>query len=87
MERMLTSFDPDLVDALMEKTRRLGVELRLGTHVERVEETADGFRLHARSGEEPVSVDADLVVHGEPDGLRCRRRWSQGPAADTGGES
>jgi glutathione reductase (NADPH) len=64
MGRMLTPFDPDLVDALMEKTRRLGVELWLGTRVERIEQTTDGFRLHARSGEEPVSVDVDRVVHG-----------------------
>jgi glutathione reductase (NADPH) len=63
MEEMLTAFDPDLVEWLTEKTRKIGVDVRLGTRAERIEKVAPGFRLHACSGEMPISIDAEAVVH------------------------
>src|SRR5205807_9877605 len=62
-DRMLTRFDPELVGSLMEKFAEIGVDVRTGTVVERVERTDSGFRTHARVGGQALAVDADLVVH------------------------
>ncbi|HZQ02117.1 MAG TPA: NAD(P)/FAD-dependent oxidoreductase [Reyranella sp.] len=62
-DRMLTPFDPDLVELLMAKSREIGIELRTDTRVEAVEKTADGFAVHAKSGGKHATVAADLVVH------------------------
>jgi len=62
-DRMLTRFDPELVGWLMEKFAEIGVDVRTGTVVERVERTDSGFRVHARVGGQDLAVDADLVVH------------------------
>ena len=63
-QRPLEAFDPDLVALLVERTRQVGIDLRLGTPVERIEKTGDGFRVTARAQDEPSTVEADMVVHG-----------------------
>jgi glutathione reductase (NADPH) len=62
-ERMLPEFDPDLVGALMEKFREVGVDVRTGTSVTAIERAGNEFRVHtnAARGEGPIA--ADLVVH------------------------
>jgi glutathione reductase (NADPH) len=61
--RILPRFDPDLVRWLMESFAALGIDVRTGTDVMRVERAADGFLVRAAaSGQEQV-VAADLVVH------------------------
>jgi glutathione reductase (NADPH) len=62
-DRMLTRFDPELVGWLMEKFREIGVEVRTNTAVEAVEAADSGFRVRARSGNQTVAVEADLVIH------------------------
>ena len=62
-DRMLKNFDADLVGWLMEKFEALGIEVRTGTSVERIEKTDGGFRVWAASRGAMVSIDADLVVH------------------------
>ena len=62
--RPLSLFDPDLVNRLVEKSRMLGIDLRLGTSVTRIERAAGRFVIHGRHDEEETSVEADLVVHG-----------------------
>lgn len=62
-DRMLKAFDPDLVSWLMKAFADHGIDVRLGTRVDRVEEVAEGYRVHATAGGKPVQVDADLVVH------------------------
>lgn len=62
-DRMLKNFDADLVGWLMEKFEALGIEVRTGTSVERIEKTDGGFRVWAASHGAMVSIDADLVVH------------------------
>jgi glutathione reductase (NADPH) len=62
-ERMLTQFDPDLVGWLMEKFSEIGIEVRTGTAVEAVERAGSGFRVCARTGNQEVMVETDLVVH------------------------
>ena len=61
--RMLPQFDPDLVGWLMEKFEAVGVNVRTETTVEAIEKTATGFRVNASAHDQPVTFDADLVVH------------------------
>jgi glutathione reductase (NADPH) len=63
MDRMLTPFDPDLVGWLMEKTRKIGVDVRLRTRVEAIEKAGTTFKVRARSGATTQTIEADLVVH------------------------
>lgn len=62
-DRLLPQFDADVVGWLMDSFRRLGVDVRLETTVERIEAEGDGFKVHARALGEAFSIDADLVIH------------------------
>lgn len=62
-ERLLPQFDPDVVGWLMDSFRQLGVDVRLETTVESIEQTSDGFRVQARAKDRPLTFDADLVIH------------------------
>lgn len=56
-KRLLESFDPDLVQQLFEKTRRLGASIHLKAEVKAVERSDDGLRVHAQvAGSEKVFV-------------------------------
>ncbi|MCO6416093.1 NAD(P)/FAD-dependent oxidoreductase [Siccirubricoccus sp. KC 17139] len=61
--RMLPKFDPDLVGWLMERFDELGVDVRTGAAVNRVEKTGQGFLVHAVADGREQTVAADLVVH------------------------
>ena len=60
----LPLFDPDLVNQLAERTRELGVDLRVATEVSWIEKTESGFVVHATSSGREHRFEADLVVHG-----------------------
>lgn len=60
---MLPRFDPDLVGWLMEGFAALGIDVRTGTTVTRVERTEDGFLVHAIADGQEQAMAADLVVH------------------------
>lgn len=60
-ERPLPTFDADLVDALVERTRALGVDVRLGHGVRGVERSDDGYVVTSDDGSR---AHVDLVVHG-----------------------
>lgn len=62
-KRMLKHFDADLVGWLMESFQRIGVEVRTGATVQRVEKMASGLRVHAQSSDSSSAVEADVVVH------------------------
>jgi glutathione reductase (NADPH) len=62
-ERMLTHFDPDLVDLLMETFRTIGIDVRTHTTVEAVEKTDNGFSVRASERGKSAQFEADLVVH------------------------
>jgi glutathione reductase (NADPH) len=62
-ERMLPRFDPDLVDALMEKFREIGVDVRVQSEVTAIERADNLYRVHTQTPRGPVTVEADLVVH------------------------
>jgi len=62
--RPLEGFDPDLVDALVRHTRDLGIDVRTGTEVTRVDRDADGFIVTATTAAGNETFAAGLVVHG-----------------------
>ena len=62
-ERMLKAFDADVVAWLSEKSRDIGIDVRLKTTVQRIEKTSDGFAVHTVADGKPESFSADLVVH------------------------
>jgi glutathione reductase (NADPH) len=59
----LNKFDPDLVSQLVQATGELGVEVRLNTAVAAIERQGDHLLVHARTGAQEHTVEADLVVH------------------------
>ena len=61
--RPLTGFDPDLVTLLLERTRALGVDMRLDHEVKAVRKNGGGFEVEAQSPDGRVIVECDLVVH------------------------
>ncbi len=58
-DRPLAGFDPDLVDILAERTRALGVDLRLETRMLAIEERDGRFTVKTSAGD----FDTHLVVH------------------------
>jgi glutathione reductase (NADPH) len=63
-ERPLEGFDPDLVEQLVRKTKRLGGRVKVNVEVVAIEESAGKFRVNASTGSAQEGFDADLVVHG-----------------------
>jgi glutathione reductase (NADPH) len=74
--RFLGPFDQDLVGWLVEKSRKLGIELYTETGVEAIEPDGDGFHVRSSGNGNATGFAADLVVHAagrvpalDPDGL------------------
>lgn len=63
-KRPLELFDPDLVDQLVSKTRRLGIDLQLETQAEGIGNVSGGFAVHASTAGRKQTFEADKVVHG-----------------------
>jgi glutathione reductase (NADPH) len=61
--RPLALFDPDLVDRLVERTRELGIDVRLGTEAIGIEKSSDQFIVQALSYGETGTFQTDMVVH------------------------
>ena len=59
----LEKFDPDLVSMLVQATQELGVEVHVNRAVTAIERQQDRLLVHARTGEQEYTVEADLVVH------------------------
>lgn len=59
----LAGFDPDLVALLIERTRALGVDVRLWHEVKAVRKTGNGFEVQAEGPEGSVVIETDLAVH------------------------
>lgn len=62
--RPLVHFDPDLVTMLVERTRALGIDVRLESCVEGTEKTDDGLQVHFDTPTGQDVVSCDLAVHG-----------------------
>lgn len=59
----LTGFDPDLVNMLVERTRALGVDVRLGHEVQAVRERDDGFEVEAQGPDGRIVIETELAIH------------------------
>lgn len=59
----LTGFDPDLVALLVERTRALGVDVRLGHEVRAVRQCGGSFEVEAEGPDGRVVIEADLAIH------------------------
>lgn len=62
-DRMLASFDPELVGWLMEKNQQLGISVHLKTRVSAIEENDGICSIHATANGKDELFKADLVVH------------------------
>lgn len=62
-DRMLKTFEPELVGWLMESFRKIGVDVLTKTVVKAVEKAGDRFSVHGESETGASAVEADLVVH------------------------
>src|SRR6266568_239415 len=61
--RPLEKFDPDLVSLLVQASRELGIEVHVNRAVVAIERQGDHLLVHARTGAQEHTVEADLVVH------------------------
>ena len=61
--RVLTGFEPMLVDQLVEVSRNLGIDVRVDVNVSAIEKWPGGFRVCATNGTNESVVECDLVVH------------------------
>lgn len=61
--RMLTQFEPELVNWLMDAFDRIGVRVITDTTVDSIRERGGAYVVHASGEGEPIEVEADLVVH------------------------
>ena len=61
--RMLTHFEPELVDWLMEAFAALGIDVRTGATVTGIERSGDSFTVRVGTDRGTDTVEADLVVH------------------------
>ncbi len=59
----LEKFDPDLVSMLVQATQALGIEVHVNMAVTAIERQDDHLLVHARTGEQEHTIEADLVVH------------------------
>lgn len=63
-ERPLEGFDPDLVDQLVRKTKRLGGRVEVNVEVVAIQKSADKITVNASTGSGQRAFEGDLVVHG-----------------------
>jgi glutathione reductase (NADPH) len=61
--RPLQGFEPDLVDQLVQRTRRLGVQVELATEVQGIDKTATGVVVRARTEGQERHFEAAMAVH------------------------
>lgn len=63
-DRPLKKFDPDLVELLVKRSERAGIDLHRNTTVTSVVRTRGGLRVSVQQNGTTTTVDTDLVVHG-----------------------
>jgi glutathione reductase (NADPH) len=62
--RLLAHFDRDLVERVLDKSRRVGIDIRFDSRVDRIEEVGGGVRVYANGHGANEPVEAGMVVHG-----------------------
>ena len=63
-ERPLKSFDPDLVELLIDRSRQAGIEPRSLTSIVDVQPSEGGYRVTLEHDGTQETIETDLVVHG-----------------------
>lgn len=63
-ERPLEGFDADLVDILMEKMEKIGINIHLKAEVQSVQKEGNRFTVTASQNGESQTISGDLVIHG-----------------------
>lgn len=63
-DRPLKSFDPDLVELLVERSGKVGVDLRRSSTIAAVEVGDGGYKVTLERGGVRETIETDLVVHG-----------------------
>lgn len=61
--RILSQFEPELVEWLMDAFRSLRIDVRTATTVVSVEEAEGAYRIEAQSADGLEVIEADLVIH------------------------
>lgn len=61
--RLLSGFDPALVDDAVAVSRNLGIDVRANVNVRSIEERDGGLRIHASTEGSDFSLDCELAVH------------------------
>jgi len=84
--RALTGFDPDLVALLVERTRTLGVDVRLGHEVKAVRRRGEGLEVEAQGPGGRIVIETDLAIHsgGRAPALEALHLDAAGIAHDKG---
>lgn len=62
--RPLPRFDPELVAQLVERTRKLGIDVQLQTEAEEIESASGRFSVRASTAGRTRTFAAEMVVHG-----------------------
>jgi glutathione reductase (NADPH) len=60
----LERFEPDLVGRLVKWSRKIGIDVQLGTSVKSIEKQPSGLIIKTSNGKDEKEYPADLVVHG-----------------------
>lgn len=61
--RVLTGFDPNLVDQIVDVSREIGIDVRVECAVHKVEKRGDGFVVRGSVKGAEFALECDLVVH------------------------
>ncbi|HVN69625.1 MAG TPA: NAD(P)/FAD-dependent oxidoreductase [Candidatus Binatia bacterium] len=61
--RVLTGFEPSLVDRIVGVSASVGIDVRVNVDLGAVEKTAEGLRLHGTRDGTEFAYDCDLAVH------------------------
>ncbi|MBA7481178.1 Glutathione amide reductase [subsurface metagenome] len=62
--RVLSGFDPDIVDRLVLASGEIGIDVQVNMPLVSIEKNAAGLRVRAGKEGEERTFDADMVVHG-----------------------
>ncbi len=61
--RVLNGFEPVLVDALVEISKSIGIDVRLNVAVNSIQERSGALRVTGTTGAQEFAIDCDLAVH------------------------
>jgi glutathione reductase (NADPH) len=63
-DRPLAHFDHELISRLLDKSRRIGIDIRLNSPVDGIEKADGGVKVWTKGRDANAAVDASAAVHG-----------------------